>query len=470
MELHQLSASELAQKIRDREIRAIDAVNACLQQIKRWDSQIRAFITLCEDSARQAALEADRLLEAGHLLGALHGVPIAIKDLTATAGIRTTYGSSIYQDHVPTKDELAVARLKAAGAIILGKTNTPEFGMGAQTSNAILPHTATPYALDRSSGGSSGGSAAAVASGMAYLAQGTDMGGSVRTPASFCSIVGLRPAIGRIPRPGKPLLWETLSTDGVLARSVEDAALMLSVMSGEDQRDPIALTTPWQMPLFTPDVCNRLRGQMRVGYSADLGIAIIDNEVKTVFEAAIAQMSSLCRRLQSAHPDCTQAPFAFETLRAATIAHLHQHHYDRHREQLSETVRWNIEHGFNLTAAALLQAETARSRLYRQFMLFFQQYDVLAIPTACVPPFPHSQPEVLEVNGIPLPHIIDYLKITYTITLTGLPALSIPCGWTASGLPIGLQLVGKPQGETELLQFAYLLQEQLDFRHRWASL
>ena len=469
MELHQLSACELARKIRSREVQSLDAVNACLAQIEQRDSCLRAFVTVCAEAAQSAAQESDRLLEQGTTLGPLHGVPIAIKDLTATSGIRTTYGSLIYQNHVPIQDDFVVARLKAAGAIIVGKTNTPEFGMGAHTNNAIVSATATPYAVDRSSGGSSGGSAAAVASGMVYLAHGTDMGGSVRTPASFCGIVGLRPSVGRIPRPEKLLLWDTLATDGVLARSVEDAALMLTAMAGEDGRDPTAISGSWPMPSFSLESCAPIHGQMRLGYSADLGITPLDPDVRTVFEAAIEKVTPLCGVTEARHPDCTQAKFAFETLRAAIIAQLHQEHYRREGDRLSASVRWNIEQGFNLTAAELLKAETERSHLYRQFMCFFEKYDVLAIPAACVPPFPHHQPEVLEVDGVALPNIIDYLKITYTISLVGLPAIVIPCGWTASGLPVGLQLVGKPHGETELLQFAYLLQEQLAFCHLWPA-
>jgi amidase len=468
MKLYQLSACDLAQKIQNGEIRSIEALNACFQQIDRFDHHVKAMITTCRDEAEEQARQADLALTVSHSLGPLHGVPIAIKDLTATAGIRTTYGSLIYQDYIPTQDDLCVARLKAAGAILVGKTNTPEFGMGAQTHNAIFGPTATPYDINLSSGGSSGGSAAAVAAGMAYLAQGTDMGGSVRTPASFCGVVGLRPAAGRIPRPSKPLLWETLVTDGILARTVEDAALMLSVMAGGDRRDPVAMTQPvWNSPNFTPTLCDAIEGKFRVGYSADLGIAVIDQRVRSAFETAIDRMTPLCEAIAPIHPDCGEAQSTFETIRAATICHLYEHHYQRYPHLLSDTVRWNIEQGLDLTAASLLKAEAERSRLHRRFLAFFEHYDILATVSASVLPFPLTQPEVLEIDGIPLRNIIDYLTITYTITLTGLPVLSMPCVWLPSGLPIGIQLVGKPQGEVKLLQFAYLLQERLNFRHQW---
>jgi len=465
--LYQCSAWQLAQQIARQEVRSRDAVTACFEQIDRHDARLKAYITTCREEAIAAAQKADEVAQQGQITGPLHGVPIAIKDLTATAGIRTTYGSQLYRDYIPTTDDLCVARLKAAGAILIGKTNTPEFGMGAHATNTLCGPTATPYDPSRSSGGSSGGAAVAVATGMAYLAHGTDMGGSVRTPASFCDVVGLRPSAGRIPRVPKPLLWETLVTDGVLARSVEDAALMLSVMAGFDPRDPVSLAERWELPEFSEALCDRLYGKIRLGFSTDLGIAVIDPEVRDGFEGAIARIASLCDLIAADHPDCSQAQSIFETLRAGIIHQVHQPLLEKHGDQLSSSVRWNIEQGMGLSAQDFLQAEMERGRLYQRFLKFFDQFDVLATVSASVLPFPHEQTEILEIGGTPLRNIIDYLTITYTITLTGLPVISIPCGRTTSGLPLGMQLVGKPHGEAELLQFAYLLQETLGFRHQW---
>ncbi|MBE9100769.1 amidase [Vacuolonema iberomarrocanum] len=466
--LYQQSAQQLARQIASQEVRSLDAVLACLEQIERHDQTLHAYITVCREAAIAAAEAADAAVQQGDRLGSLHGVPIAIKDLTATAGIRTTYGSPLHANHVPSYDDLCVARLKAAGAIILGKTNTPEFGMGAHSANVLCGPTATPYDPSRSSGGSSGGSAVATAAGMAYLAQGTDMGGSVRTPASFCGVVGLRPSAGRIPRIPKALPSETLVTDGVLARSVEDAALMLSAMAGYDPRDPASLAASgWEMPEFSEALCDRLTGKVRLGYSTDLGVAVVDAAVRDVFEGAIAQLAFVCDCIAPEHPDCRSAKATFETLRAGILYQTHHHYLATQADQLSSTVRWNIERGKDVTAQAFLAAEVERGRLYQSFLKFFESYDVLATVSASVPPFPHTQAEVLEINGTPLDNIIDYLLITYTLTLTGLPVVSIPCGYTATGLPIGMQLVGKPQGEAELLQFAYLLQERLGFRHQW---
>ncbi len=453
MQIHQLSAVELTAAIRSQQITATSAVTACFEQIERHNDTLKAMITTCRERAMAEAAAADQTVTAGEPLGALHGLPFTVKDLTPTAGVRTTYGSLIYADHIPQQDEICVARLRAAGGILIGKTNTPEFGMGAHCTNALYGPTANPYDPSRSSGGSSGGAAVAVATGMSYLAQGTDMGGSCRTPASFCGVVGLRPAAGRIPRRRKLLLWDYLDTDGILARSVEDAALMLSVMAGADWRDPLSLSAAaWTSPDFSTSP------SVKLGFSPNLGVAIIDREVEAVFRQAVEQIAPLCSDRVEAHPDCSLAQQSFETLRAATLCHKQQRHYQKYSELLSETVRWNIERGSKISAAELLQAEANRDQLYLNFLQFFEHYDILATVSASLPPYSHDQLEVLEINSISLRNIIDYLTITYSISLTGLPALSIPCGQTASGLPIGMQLIGKPQGEAALLRFAYLLQ------------
>lgn len=456
-----ISACELARLIHSKQISVSECVAACFEQIEEYDSSLKAFVTLCRERAEAEAVQADRAIARGETLSVLQGIPFAVKDLTPTAGVRTTYGSAIYKSSVPNADELCIERLRRAGGILIGKTNTPEFGLGAQTNNVLCGPTANPYALNRSSGGSSGGSAVAVAAGMAFLAQGTDMGGSVRTPASFCGVVGLRPSAGRIPRPNKRLQWDYLDTDGILARTVEDAALMLSVMAGGDRRDPISIPSRWSIPEFFAQADDPL--QIRVGFSPDLGIAVIDAEVAAVFQEAIARLAPLCPVVAEDHPDCSLAQEAFETIRAATLLHKQKHHYKKYREQLSQSVVWNIERGIGISAADLLQAQANRDRLTRSFLRFFERYDVLATVSASVPPFPLTQPEVLEIGGVKLRNIIDYLTITYTISLTGLPALSIPCGRTQTGLPVGMQLVGKPHGEATLLQFAYALQERLNF-------
>ncbi|MBE9063652.1 amidase [cf. Phormidesmis sp. LEGE 11477] len=467
--LYQWSATELRQKLNCKDIRATEIVQSCLQQIEQENERLKAFITTCAEPALSTAQAIDEARSKKTPLGPLSGIPFSAKDLTPTAGIRTTLGSLLYRDWIPVQDELCVARLKQAGGVLMGKTNTPEFGLGAHTNNPLYGPTANPYDSTRSAGGSSGGAAVAIATGMCALSQGTDMGGSVRTPASFCGVVGLRPAAGRIPRPRKPLLYDVLDTDGIIARTVEDTALMLSVMAGWDAGDPMAIAGSWSLPSFGPDTIDQLMGKLRVGFSADLGIATIDSQVKAVFKKAVEQLSTICDELVPEHPDCSMAPAAFETLRAALLWYKQKNHYEAHYDQLTDTVRWNVERGKDLTAFDILTAAAQRDQLYRNFLSFFETHDVLVTVSACIPPFPHKQAEILSVNQTPLKNIIDYLTITYTISLTGLPVLSIPCGWTPTGLPIGMQLIGPPQGETLLLQFAYMLQETLNFSHRWPA-
>jgi amidase len=337
--LWQLSASQLRAAIAAKQISARDAVNASFERIDHHNDRLKAFITLCRARAETEAWQMDEALAQGKPPGLLQGIPFSAKDLTTTADLRTTYGSLIYQTHIPQYDELCVQRLRRAGAILIGKTNTPEFGMGTHTNNALCGPTANPYNMDYSSGGSSGGAAVAVAMGMGALAQGTDMGGSVRTPASFCGVVGLRPSAGRVPRRQKPLLWDYLDTDGVLARTVEDAALMLSVIAGHDAHDPISLAQPqWQRPDLSSQTCEALYGKIRLAFSADLGIAIIDKEVNAAFQTAIAQITPLCQDAIETHPDCSMSRPAFETIRAALLLHKQRHHYEKDRHLLSKTV------------------------------------------------------------------------------------------------------------------------------------
>ncbi len=462
--LTRLSAAEMVEGVRRRRFRARDLVAASLERIARLDGTLKTFITVAPEAALAEAAEADRRVEAGGPLGLLHGVPVGIKDLTPTAGLRTTYGSTLYADFVPDADDLSVARLKAAGAIVLGKTNTPEFGFGAITSNELCGPTANPHNPAMTSGGSSGGSAAAVAAGLVPLAQGTDFGGSVRTPASFCGVVGLRPTPGRIPSPGRALAWDGLATQGFLARTVEDVALALAVASGPAPQDPTSVPVPaWAMP----DLDALDPKALRVAWSTDLGSALVDLGLADVFEGVMRGLEGRFGAFAEVSPDCRDASEAFETLRAAHIHNTYGATLEQDGDRLSPTVAWNIARGRNLTAADYLRAEAQRSALYRRFAAFFQTHDILMTLSASVPPFPNAQGDVTEINGFRLRTIIDYLAITYTVSLIGFPCLSIPCGWTPDGLPIGLQLIAKPYGEDTLLRCARFLERDLGFRHRW---
>jgi len=461
-ELWRLSAVEAARAVREGRVSARDLVESSLDRIDRHDDWVRGFITVAAGPARTAADAADRALRAGHASGALHGVPVAIKDTTLTQGIRTTFGSPIYADNVPEVDDLCVARLKAAGAIVIGKTNMPEFAFGPRSVNRLRGPTATPYDAESSAGGSSGGSAAAVAIGMVPLAHGTDFGGSVRTPASFCGIIGLRPTPGRIPNVPKGLAWDAMATHGILARSAGDAGLMLSVMAGRDDRDPVSIAQPgWS------DDGQAIGRPRRLAASIDLGVAPIAAEVAEAFRAAVEEVASVSS-VEWAAPDCSGGQEAFETLRAASVLHAHRGHLHTHREQLTDQARWNMERGEGISAAQMLAAEQARSRIYARFIEFFERFEFLLLPSASVLPFPNTQEEVLEIDGKPLRNPIDYLSITYLVSLVGMPCLSIPCGWVR-GLPFGLQIVGPPLSEARLLGFARLLERKCGFVHQWPA-
>lgn len=451
-------ATTLAEAIRKRSIRSRDLVEACLERIEHRDDRLQAFITVCGDQALAQADAADRALARGEILGPLHGIPVGVKDNTATAGIRTTYGSRIREHFVPDTDELVVARLRQAGAIILGKTNTPEFACGAVCTNPLRGPTANPWNLDYSSGGSSGGSAAAVADGMIPLAQGTDLGGSVRTPASFCGIVGFRPTPGGIPSVPKALPWNGLSAHGILARTVRDARLAFTALSGPDPRDPLSMG----MPIAAGG--DPVAG-LRIAHCADMGFAVIHSEVRGVFDAAIERMRALGLDLTTGAPETAGAQQAFETVRAANLHFSFSGMCREHRDLCTPSFAWNVERGAGITAHDLLRAEALRGKVYQSFVRFFQDYDILAAVSASVPPFLNTQEDVLEIEGTPMANIIDYLRVTYLISLVGFPSISIPCGFTRDGLPVGLQLIARPHCEDMLLTLAAEL-ERHGFAYR----
>ena len=463
-ELSRVSAVSLSDSIRSRRISAVEAVNASLETIERLDGDIHAFITVCPEAAREEAARLDDLAGRGEFLGPLHGIPIGVKDLVATKGIRTTKGSLRHVHDIPETDDLVVARLKDAGAVIVGKTNTPEFGFGALCRNEIAGNTKNPYAQDRSSGGSSGGSAAAVATGMVALAHGEDFGGSVRTPASFCNVVGFRPSAGLVPRVPKGPPWDTLLAHGVLARSVEDAALMLQVMAGGDPRDPATLYAPPLDEILLPPVDSTA---IRINFSTDLGIAEIDSEVATVFAQKCNVISEEFPNTGNGCPDFEGAQDCFGTLRAALLFHDLGPLLDADDPPLSETVRWNVARGADIYAYQFIAAETVRGDIYRRCVSFFQNVDVLVTVSASVPPFPLDQENVEVINSKPTRNIIDYLAITYVISLVGLPAISIPAGKTPEGLPVGIQLIAGPGQDRKLLEVAAHMERVLGFRHEF---
>jgi amidase len=464
-DLTKLSAVEAAQQTRAGKIGAAELVEAALARVAAVDGKLRAFMTVNGDGARAAAQRLDALPAAQR--GPLHGLPIAFKDLIATAGVRSTYGSLVYADNVPEENELFVDRTLKAGAVMLGKTVTPEFGYGALCQNRLAGPTANPYDPTRTSGGSSGGAAVAVCTGMAAIAHGTDFGGSCRMPASLSGVVGLRPSAGLIANPAKPLLWDDLNVHGVLARNVQDVALLLSVAAGRDLADPTSLRAgSFTMPALRPEPLANLKVAARL----DLGMVPIDREVRPVLQEAVRRVAGLYGNVDEASPDFRGAMDAFMRMRGCILYRTLGHLLTSDRDKLTPSVVWNIERGVGVTADDYLKAEQERSRIWRSIAAFFREYDIFLCVTTSIAAFPNSQGDVLLIDGKPMASIIDYMAPTATISLFGLPALSIPCGFTASGLPIGLQIVARPFEEEILLHFAYTLQENLGFAHRWPPL
>jgi amidase len=452
------SAVELAALLAAKELGVQEVLLAHLEQIDRVNPQVNAICTLAADQAMDKARKMDGLPANGRDPGPLFGLPIAIKDLNATKGIRTTYGSPIYKDFVPDFDELFVERLKAAGALVIGKTNTPEFGAGSQTFNPVFGVTRNPYNLDRTSGGSSGGAAAALACGMIPIADGSDLGGSVRNPASFNSVVGLRPSPGRVPRYPCDNAWGTMSVVGPMARSVRDVGLLLSVMAGEDPRDPVSFSS---VDARFDDVSGGDFKHARLAWSSDLGQFMVERAVIEVLEGVLPRISDLGCTVEENHPDFAGAGDVFQTLRAGIFAASHHHDLAGHRDLIKDTVIWNIEQGLKLSALDVSLAQKARTELFHRVREFFESYDFLLLPVSQVTPFSVDLEWIEEIEGVKMNSYIDWMESCSLITVTAHPSMSLPCGFTPDGLPVGIQIVGKYRGERELLQFASVLEHHL---------
>lgn len=431
-----------------------ELLEALEARIAAVDGPVNALPTLCFERARAAAaaIAARPVAERG----VLGGLPVAVKDLEPVAGVRTTFGSPIYADHVPERSSHVVERMEAEGAVVYAKSNTPEFGAGASTFNPVHGRTANPHDISRSPAGSSGGAGAALASGTAWLAHGSDMGGSLRLPASFCGVVGLRPGPGLVPRGPSEDPFNTLSVEGPMARNVGDVGLFLDAMAGPHPAEPLALPGGgYRAAAEAP------RAPLRVAFSADLGIAEVAPEVAEICAAAARRFERLGAVVEEAHPDLSEAHAAFQALRGLSFAAGHAEHYADHRALLKPDVVWNIERGLALSGAEIAAALAARGRIVDRLAGFLERYDLLLCPASPVPPFPVGDRTVTSVNGAPLATYIDWLALCYAITLTAAPALSLPCGQTSEGWPIGLQMVGRLRGEAALLSHAAALEAEL---------
>src|SRR5215213_9941998 len=433
------TARAMVAALRNREISARELLDLHLTRIAERNRELNAIVSLDEDRARAGAAVADEAVARGDELGPLHGLPFAFKDTHDFAGWLTTYGSPLFADHVPASDELVVERIRRAGVVPIGKTNTPEFAAGSHTFNPVFGTTLNPVDPSRSAGGSSGGAACALRAGMVALADGSDMGGSLRNPASFCGVVGLRPSLGRVPSWPTENLWETTDTGGPLARNVLDLALLLSVIAGPDARVPTALGDPgWEF--LDPRPADPAR--LRVALSPDLGgLLEVDTEVRRVVEEAGTAFAGVGAAVEPAYPDLAEAEDTFRTLRAwlfqARLGPLLAAHPDSFKSSLAE----NIRAGEHLTGADIARAYRQRTALSERMRVFFGSYDVLVMPTSQVPPFPADQEYPKEINGRPMATYLDWMRSAYLITATGCPAISLPAGRSTSGLPVGVQLV-----------------------------
>ncbi|MEK7364336.1 MAG: amidase [candidate division NC10 bacterium] len=446
-------ATGLARLYRVRKVSPLEVMEAVLARIDALNPMLNAYVTVAGESALQAARAATAALKRRVALPPLHGVPVSIKDLTETRGIRTTKGSRIYEHHVPDEDALIVRRLKGAGAIVVGKTNTPEFGAGGNTFNAVFGATRNPWNPALTCGGSSGGAAVALATGMGPLAQGSDLGGSLRTPAAFCGVVGFRTTPGLVPVYPRELAWDSLSVSGPMARTVADTALMLSVIAGPDDRAPLSYdvdTREFLRAVRAPSV----KG-WRVAWTPELpGVVPVDAEVARVAEGATRIFRSLGARVETACPDFSEVNGIVLATRGLSMVALHAAKLPRWRDQMQKGLVWNIEQGLRLTPEAIGRGEKLRTALWHRVRVFMETHDLLILPTVAVPPFPVEQPYPTEINGKPLENYTQWFFLTYGITLTGLPAISVPCGFTRDGLPVGLQIVGRRRQEAAVLRAA----------------
>jgi len=439
MEACELTAVQARRLMVEKKLSPLELLDSCVRRIEAVNKSVNAVVSTCFERARDEARAAEAAIVAGEILGPLHGLPLGVKDLNVTEGLRTTFGSLLFADNIPDQDEGLIASLRRAGAIVTGKTNTPEFGAGANTTNKVFGSTRNPFDTARTCGGSSGGSAVALATGMMPLCTGSDTGGSLRTPASFCGVVSIRPTPGVVPSDRRAIGLSTYGVQGPMARTVADAALMLSAMAGSDAYDPLSgpldtasLAVPEAVDLST----------LRVGVSEDLGFAEIDQGIREVFRQRVAGFSHLFHECAGNDPQMQQASEVFWLIRGLHFLTSHGEKYQQHPELLGPNVLGNVEKGLQMKAEEIAWAYGECTNIYRRFQRYFEDVDVLICPTVSVPPFPVEQLYCDEINGRKLSSYIQWVDITAAITLTGHPVVQLPCGRDATGTPFGLQIVG----------------------------
>lgn len=454
-EIAHLPASELRRLIGRRELSPVEVVEACLSQIEQHNPRLNAICTVNEralDEARQA----EQALMKGNPPGLLHGLPVGIKDVTHTAGLRTTFGSTVYADYIPQSDALVVERVKKAGGIILGKTNTSEFGAGANTVNEVFGKTRNPWNPDLTAGGSTGGGAVGLATGMIALAQGADLGGSLRIPASFCGVVGLRPSPGLAPTYPAGYLWDTLQVTGPMARTAEDVALMLQAICGPSPRSPLAQATAGRD--FVAAVRAGVPASARIAYSPDIAGIGIDPEIERICRQAAFGLAQSGAGVEEIELDLSFGWPHFLALRGYRMVAEHYEDLDK-IDRFGSNLASNLRSGLQFSMESLGAAEHARTRIWHMFYDFFQKFDYLLTPCMAIPPFPVEQPYPRVIGGKEMKTYVDWVAPTFLLSLTGLPVGCVPCGLTADRLPVGLQIVGPFQGEEAVLALARQIQE-----------
>ena len=452
MDLIRLPARSVRDLLKDRQVSPLELLDALEHRISEVDGAVNALPTLCFERARQRAREKD--------LSALPlaGIPVAIKDLLPVSGVRTTFGSMAYRDHIPEASDLLVERIEAAGGIVYAKSNTPEFGAGANTFNDVFGFTRNPWNTALSAAGSSGGSAVALATGMAWLATGSDLGGSLRNPASFCSIVGLRPSQGRIASDPGETAFNRLSMEGPMARNANDVAMLLDVMAGYDSRDPMSLDDPaesFEEAAISENV------PPRIAFSPDLGITPVDPEVAELCERAALKFEELGAHVEKAKPDFSGLQDVFQVLRALSFATSLGSELEANRNIFKPEIVWNVEKGLALTGQDIMNAMVERSEIYRRANAFFSDFDLILTPATVVPPYPVEQRFVQRVGDHEFSNYIEWCSIAYAFTVLGAPAMSVPCGFTQSGLPVGLQIAAPVRKDARLLAAASALENLL---------
>jgi amidase len=451
-----LSAVELRRRIGTKELSPVDLLEASIERITKINPAVNAITATCYERARREAKQAEAALLRGDALGLLHGLPTGIKDLDDTAGLLTTYGSPLYRDHVPDKDGAMVARVRAAGAIVVGKTNTPEFGAGANTRNSVWGATGNPFDPMLNAGGSSGGSAAALATDMLPVCTGSDTGGSLRIPAAMCGVVGFRPTPGLVPVDRRPFGWAPISVVGPMGRCVADTCLLMAAQTAMDACDPLSF------PVVGHDFAVPQRvdlGSLRVAWTEDFGVCPVDQPIRKVFREKVTAMKHFFRSCDAVDFDFGEAHRCFDILRAVSYVGRYREAYENERASLGPNIIANYEIGAAMSLADFSWAHVEQTRIYRKFQETFRDYDLVLAPTTPVSPFPWKQLYLAEMDGKPLANYYHWLALTYVITLVTNPAISLPCGTDHNGMPFGLQIVGRFHGDREVLGAAHAIEQ-----------